>query len=230
VIRSEAELGIDAAHQPEAARQRFASILEECNRLAFVTNQLLTLSREDAGVVQTGRSLVSVAPLMFDTVESLRSLASAKRQEITAAAHAEAAIAADPDRLRQVLHNLLDNAIKYTPEGGRVRITLGRVNTEAVIAVEDDGPGIPPEHLPRVFDRFYRVNKSSTAGDGAGLGLSIVQSIVQSLSGHVEVNSTIGQGSTFRVFLPLPAGAPLSQGNAAACHSENDDHTRGDHG
>lgn len=210
VIRSEAELGIDSSRDPEGARQRFESILEECSRLASVTSQLLTLSREDAGVVQAGRSLVPIAPLLFDAVESLRPLANAKRQEVDMEANCDAEILADPDRLRQVFHNLLDNAIKYTPEASRIRVMLRGDDSQAVIAVEDNGPGIPSEHLSRVFDRFYRVNKSSDAGDGAGLGLSIVQSIVTSLGGRVEVESTVGEGSTFRVFLPLPASSDAS--------------------
>lgn len=213
VIRSDAELGIDALYDPEAARQRFDSILEECSRLASVTSQLLTLSREDAGVVQAGRSCVPIAPLLFEAVESFRPLASAKQQEVTVEVSRDAKILADPDRLRQVFHNLLDNAIKYTPEESRITVTLGRENSDAVIAVNDNGPGIPSEHLSRVFDRFYRVNKSNDAG-GAGLGLSIVQSIVMSFDGRVDVESTVGEGSTFRVFLPLPATSYASQVDA----------------
>lgn len=222
VIRSEAELGVDASHDPSAARQRFESILEECSRLASVTSQLLTLSREDAGVILPGHRLVPVAPVLLDAIESFRPLASAKRQEITAEVIHDAEIPADPDRLRQIFHNLLDNAIKYTPVDGRIRVTLRRENSDAVIAIEDNGPGIPPEHLPRVFDRFYRVDKSSDAGDGAGLGLSIVQSIVMSLGGHVEVESNVGEGSLFRVWLPQPLSPSIIDRNASRLNTRDE--------
>jgi signal transduction histidine kinase len=203
VIRSEAELGIDAAHDPENVQRRFASILEECSRLVSITGQLLTLSREDAGVVQAGRAAVPVLPLLLETIESLRPFVQAKRQELTMEANCEAVVAANPDRLRQVFHNLLDNAIKYTPAKGHIRVTLHRRDTEAIVSVEDTGIGILPEHLPQIFDRFYRVSKSSDTGDGAGLGLSIVQSIVMSLGGHVDVVSAVGEGSVFRIVLPV---------------------------
>jgi len=213
VIRSEAELGVDAARDSEATQERFESILEECGRLTSVTSQLLTLSREDAGVVQPGRHLVPIAPLIDDTVESLRPLAITKQQEMAAEAGCEVEIVADPDRLQQVFHNLIDNAIKYAPEGSRIRVTLRRDGSNAIVTVEDNGPGIPPEHLSRVFDRFYRVNKNSDPG-GAGLGLSIVQSIVMSLGGRVEVESIAGKGSSFRVFLPLPERSHFARDEA----------------
>ncbi len=215
VIRSEAELGLDACGGFQGARQRFESILEECGRLTSVTSQLLTLSREDAGVVHAGRHRVPIAPLLLEAVESLRPLASVKRQTVATEVNCEAEVLADPDRLRQVFHNLLDNAIKYTSEDGRITLTLGQEKSDAIITVEDNGPGISQEHLTRVFDRFYRVNKSSDAGDGAGLGLSIVRSIVMSLGGHVEVESHVGEGSMFRVWLPQPGSPPISDGTAS---------------
>jgi len=207
VIRSEAEMGMDASHDLEDARVRFSSILEECNRLASVTGQLLTLSREDAGVVQAGHGVVLLAPLLLDTIESLRPAATAKHQELVAAVDCDAPVLANPDRARQVFYNLIDNAIKYTPPDGSIIVTLGRSPTEAMITVEDNGIGIRSEHLSHIFDRFYRVNKSSDSGEGgAGLGLSIVQSIVSSLGGRVEVESTFGEGSVFRVYLLIPGG------------------------
>lgn len=203
VIRSEAELGADSARDHQNARRRFESILEECNRLAMMTAQLLTLSREDAGVVQGRQTQVPLAPLLLEAVKSLRPLANAKHQELTTHVDCEAEVVADPDRLRQVFHNLLDNAIKYTPEEGGIQVTLARRDSHAVVTVEDRGTGIPPEHLPRIFDRFYRVNKGSNAGDGSGLGLSIVQSVVTAMGGQVEVKSTVGEGSIFRVQIPF---------------------------
>lgn len=204
VIRSEAEMGTDASHDLAEARTRFRSILEECGRLAAATNQLLTLSREDAGVDQVSREPISLKSALADAVESLRPLANSKGQELTATIEGDAVVLADPDRLRQVFHNLIENAIKYTPIGGRVTATLARDKGEAVVTIRDNGIGIAEENLPRVFDRFYRVDKSNSSdADGAGLGLSIVQSIASGLDGRVEVESRIEEGSEFRVYLPI---------------------------
>src|SRR5262249_36978215 len=106
-------------------------------------------------------------------------------------------------RLRQVFYNLVDNAIKYTPEGGRVTVVLGKECDAVVVLVRDTGVGIPPEHLPRVFDRFYRVDKArSRALGGSGLGLSIAQSIVAAHGGRIELASEPGGGTTCTVALP----------------------------
>lgn len=149
------------------------------------------------------KALAPVEQLLPDAVESLRPLANTKGQELVTEIECEAVAMADPEQLRTVLHNLIDNAIKYTPVAGRIVVTLACAGTDALVTVEDNGMGIPPKHVPHVFDRFYRVNKSSESDDGgAGLGLSIVQSIVSSLGGRVEVESTPGEGSKFRVYLP----------------------------
>jgi signal transduction histidine kinase len=110
----------------------------------------------------------------------------------------------DRARLKQVVVNLLDNAIKYTAEGGEIAMTVGTIDSKAVLEVKDNGIGIPPEALPRIFDRFYRVDKARSRDlGGAGLGLSIVKSICTAHHGRVEASSTPGQGSRFRVELPL---------------------------
>jgi heavy metal sensor kinase len=208
VIRSEAEMGLDAAEGHAEAGARFRSILEESNRLASATSQLLALSREDAGVDRTMRDIVWLRPLLDDAVESLQPLAKGKHQALTADIDCSAAVVADAERLRQVFHNLIDNAIKYTPPQGRITLTLRRRSSHAVVEVQDTGIGIPAEHLPYVFNRFYRVAKGALSEDtGAGLGLSIVHSVVTAHHGQVEVESRPGQGSTFRVTLPLAAGS-----------------------
>jgi signal transduction histidine kinase len=113
------------------------------------------------------------------------------------------AVRADRQRLRQVLANLVDNAVKYTPAGGRVTITASRLDDRVVIAVADTGPGIPAEHLPHIWDRLYRAG--SPGGErGLGLGLSLVKAIVEAHGGRAEVESAVGAGSTFRVVLPAP--------------------------
>jgi signal transduction histidine kinase len=212
VIRSEAEMGMEAAADLEESRHRFISILEECGRLASITSQLLTLSREDAGITPAARHAVPLKPLLLDAVESFRSLANLKRQDLVADVDCEAVVSADGDRLRQVFDNLIDNAIKYTPPDGRITVHLTGDVSSAVVAVQDNGIGIDPEHVRHVFDRFYRVGKGDGLDDlGAGLGLSIVRSIVSSLGGRVEVESTLGEGSAFRVHLPVLPRDPSQQ-------------------
>jgi signal transduction histidine kinase len=112
----------------------------------------------------------------------------------------------DRARLKQVVVNLLDNAIKYTPAGGSVQVTVSAANGSALLEVADDGPGIPAEALPHLFERFYRVDKArSRQMGGAGLGLSIVKSICAAHGGRVEVQSVEGRGSRFQVAIPLSA-------------------------
>jgi two-component system phosphate regulon sensor histidine kinase PhoR len=117
--------------------------------------------------------------------------------------------------LRQVVNNLLDNAIKFTPAGGRVEVRVEAAAGRAVLRVADTGAGIPPEDLSRIFERFYQVDKArgrENSRRGTGLGLSICAAIVAALRGEIEVASTPGRGSTFAVFLPLdPAGAALPE-------------------
>ncbi|OGN90563.1 MAG: hypothetical protein A2Y88_09520 [Chloroflexi bacterium RBG_13_48_10] len=118
-------------------------------------------------------------------------------------------VCGDRDRLKQVIVNLVGNAINYTPKGGEIVVGLGKVTDRAQLTVTDNGPGITPEDLPHVFERFYRGEKSRTRqkdGKGFGLGLSIAYWIVRNHGGRIEVNSTLGQGTTFCVWLPLAKG------------------------
>jgi signal transduction histidine kinase len=113
-------------------------------------------------------------------------------------------MSSDSRQLRRMFYNLLDNAIKYTGSGGRVTVKGADTADRWSVSVSDTGPGIAPEHLPRIFDRFYRVDPSRTGdGDGAGLGLAICQSIIRGLGGRISVDSTVGRGTTFVVELPL---------------------------
>jgi heavy metal sensor kinase len=204
VIRSEAEMGLASGEIPEEVKGRLSSILEECSRLTSMTDQLLTLCREDAGILAHSHEPVRLSVLCADAVETMRPLAVAKGQMLAADRLADVTVLGDAERLRLVLYNLIDNAIKYTPQGGRAELSIDRRGNEAVIAVRDTGTGIAAEHLPHLFDRFFRVDKSQSLRHGGfGLGLSIVKSIVAAHGGRVEVESS-GKGSEFRVCLPLP--------------------------
>jgi signal transduction histidine kinase len=132
-------------------------------------------------------------------------VADAKGVALGAVAPPGIVVVADRTRLEQVAANLIDNAVKYTPAGGRVDIEVGRAADAAVLQVRDTGPGIPADELPRIFDRLFR-GDTSRAERGLGLGLSLVKAVVEAHGGMVEVRSQLGHGSTFLVSLPVDAG------------------------
>jgi heavy metal sensor kinase len=202
-IRTEAEVALTKPLDLAEHQQLLGSILEECSRLSRLTDQLLALAREDARVARQPPKALDLAVLVEDVVETMRPLADAKGLCLRVQANA-AAVNGDAPRLREVFFNLLDNGIKYTPEGGEVEVRIGPSGAEALVTVRDTGIGIAAEHLPHIFDRFYRVDKArSRAEGGTGLGLSIAQSIVVAHTGRIECASTPGQGTTFTVRLPL---------------------------
>jgi heavy metal sensor kinase len=212
-IRTEAEVALGRGVAGPEQRQLLGSILEECERLSRLTDQLLALAREDAGVSPPASETVDLAALLNGVTETMRALADARGVRLVANADGPLVVPGDETRLRLVLYNLLDNALKHTPPGGLVEARAERREAGAVVTVQDTGEGIPPEHLPRVFDRFYRVDKArSRAQGGTGLGLSIVKSAVEAHGGTVELNSAPGQGTTVRVVLPPgPGGGGLTQ-------------------
>jgi heavy metal sensor kinase len=204
VIRTEAEVAIAKSPGAMEQNQLLGSILEECDRLTRLSDQLLTLSREDAGVVRYIREPVDLTALVADAVDTLRPLADSHGLELRCAPLAPTRVSGDAGRLRQVFLNVLDNAIKYTPEGGRIEVGVETKGSDGLVTVRDTGIGISAEHLPRVFDRFYRVDKArSREQGGTGLGLSISKSIVTAHGGRIELTSVPSQGTTCVVTMPL---------------------------
>jgi heavy metal sensor kinase len=202
-IRSEAEVALGRGGLPDEQRQLLGSILEECGRLTRLTDQLLALAREDAGTAKQAHQAVDLAALAAGATETMRALAEAGGVRLRVFADRPAPAWGDEERLRQVFFNLIDNAVKHTPPGGEVEVRVEAADGRAVAVVRDTGEGIAPEHLPRVFDRFYRVDKARTRErGGTGLGLSIVQSVVVAHGGRVELESAPGKGTTARVVLP----------------------------
>ena len=177
------------------------AIQVESERMTRMVGDLLLLAQADAGQL-IRRERVELDTLMLQVYRQVRPLA--EGIELVIGAEDQAAILGDPDRIKQLLLNLVDNAIKYTPKGGKVTLGLQRVENWAQLSVADTGLGIPAQDLPHIFERFYRVDKArSRAAGGAGLGLSIVQWIVQVHSGKIDVQSEMGKGTTFIVWLPL---------------------------
>jgi heavy metal sensor kinase len=204
VIRNEAEVALGHPLDDVEKQELLGNILEECQRLTWTTDQLLTLCRQDAGVTQLPSESVDFAQLVKGVTDTMRPLAESKGQRLTTETNGAVIVQGDPVRLRHVIYNLVDNAIKYTPLEGTVKVSLTRSDNVARLAVEDTGIGIAAEHLPHVFERFYRVDKArNRAEGGAGLGLSIVQSIVAAHGGSVAIASQPGSGTQCLVELPL---------------------------
>jgi heavy metal sensor kinase len=202
-IRTETEVALRQSCSTAEYTHLLGSILEECERLTRLSDQLLTLSREDAGVTCSVHDSVELAALLDNVLETMRPLAEAKGLHLCLGGKELIRVLGDETRLRQVFYNLLDNAIKYTPEGGTIEVRLARQHSGAAITIRDTGIGIPAEHLPRVFDRFYRVDKArSREQGGTGLGLSIAKTIVTAHAGQIELTSTPGHGTLCTVTLP----------------------------
>jgi heavy metal sensor kinase len=206
VMRGELESLAQDGQLAGETRERLGSVLEEVARLIGIVEGLFALSRLDAGEAATPVQRVDLGELATTTAGQLSLLAVDKNVRIACRAEPGVAVNGDPARLRQVVVNLLDNAIKYTQPGGHVTLTVRRDGAVALLEVSDDGVGIPAEALAHVFKRFYRVDGSrSREQGGAGLGLSIVESICSAHGAQVEASSNVGKGSTFRVRLPLAA-------------------------
>jgi heavy metal sensor kinase len=208
VMRGELEgMAQDAQLGPET-REALGSVLEEVDRLAKIVEGLLALSRLDAGEAPAEWVRFDLAELAATTADQMSLLAEDKEVKVACDSPPGVTVQGDRARLKQVVVNLLDNAIKYTPRGGRVLLSVRREGTYAVLDVTDTGVGIPADALGHVFKRFYRVDGSrSREGGGAGLGLSIVKSICLAHGAEVEVSSAPGAGSTFRIRQPLAAEA-----------------------
>jgi len=189
---------------PAERAEMLGEIESEAQRMNRMISDLLLLAQADADLV-IARQPVELDTLLLDVYRQAKRRAGGRDLHLL---HEDQAIVrGDADRLRQVLVNLLDNAIQYTPAHGRIEISLQCLGEQAQITLRDNGQGIAPADLPHIFDRFYRADKArSRAGGGAGLGLSIVKWIVDAHGGQIDVASTPGVGSTFRVRLPLDKG------------------------
>jgi len=200
-----------------ADQESLDALTRESDRMTRLVGDLLLLSQADAGVLPMHFHAVNLNQVIAD-VERSGQVLSAGRVYVSAHVEPDLIIQADSDRLKQVLLNLVDNAIKHTPDGGQVRIEAMRSYNDYVrISVSDTGVGIPEKDLPYVFERFYRVDKSrSRANGGSGLGLSIAHSIVQAHNGRIVVSSKSGVGTTFDVYLPIQHPLPPASGENGA--------------
>jgi len=206
VLKSATDLLYRYRDEPLVVRSDLLEdVRTEINRMELLAQDLLTLARSDQGELQLMTAPIDVADLASDVARRMTPLAEKRSQTLVFEAGASELIAdVDPERLQQVLVVLLDNAIKYTPDGGRIDVRVHSESKDAVVEVSDTGRGIAPEHLPRLFDRFYRGDAArSRATGGTGLGLAIAKLLVDAHGGELTLASTIGVGTCACVRLPL---------------------------
>jgi two-component system OmpR family sensor kinase len=204
IMRGEIELALRNEKTPEEYKEILASQLEEILRLKSIIDNLLTLGKADHGALDMKLEEIHLESLIKDLYDDSEMLAHSKHIHVELKKIEPITIVGDRGRLRQLFLNLVDNAIKYTPDGGTVAISMERQNGSAVVAVEDTGIGIPQEDIVKIFDRFYRVDKARTRDmGGTGLGLSIAKWIAELHRGSIKVESELNRGSKFTVSFPI---------------------------
>ncbi|MDD5289359.1 MAG: ATP-binding protein [Dehalococcoidales bacterium] len=204
IMQAESTLSLSKERTETEYRRSLETISQESDYMASVISKLLFLARSDAGKEPVNFEDVDLKELISTLSSSVEAIASDKGIKFTVDAQDELIVNGDRVKLRQLFINILENAIRYTPGDGNISVSLIRKEGMAVVAVSDTGIGISPEHLPHIFERFYRVDKARSRADGGvGLGLAITKYIAESHGGMIEVESQEGKGSTFYISLPL---------------------------
>jgi heavy metal sensor kinase len=230
-IRSVGEVGLQQHHTYEEYRDIIGSMLEEVARLTSMIDTLLTIAQAESGTIELDRAVFRLMELVDESVAVVGVLAEDRRQTISVAGNHDAAVLADRGFLRMAVINLLDNAVKYSPQGATIRLYLDVFKTHAKapelvrLAIADEGPGIPAGEIRRIFDRFYRVDQGrAREAGGAGLGLAIAKWAVEAQGGQIILESVPGKGSVFTLSLPLIDTAQiLSRGPDAAVSRTSSD-------
>ena len=204
VVRGIGEAAVTERRSPKEYEDAIGSMLEEVDRMTTLVETLLRLSHGDAGRIRVSREPLDLGQLARDVTSSLGILVEERNQKLMLDIADGVVVPVDRLVLREAVTNVLDNAIKYSPAGSTVAIRVGRIGDEALLAIADEGPGIPPEHRERIFHRFFRVEEArSRDGGGSGLGLAIAKWAVDIHGGAITVEQRPGGGSEFRILLPL---------------------------
>jgi heavy metal sensor kinase len=202
-IKGQTEVALQRDRDADTYREVLSKVNGEVDRMIRLVGSLLTLARADARQIPVGRESMDLVAVVTDAVEQVRPAALEKAISLNVLSNSEVRLKADQDLILQLMLNLLDNSVKYTPSGGAIEISVRAADGQAEVTVSDTGPGIAPEHLPHIFDRFYRVDKARTRAEGgAGLGLSISRWIAEAHGGTLRVESARDQGSKFTLSLP----------------------------
>jgi heavy metal sensor kinase len=208
MLASQIDVALDRRRTPAEYEQILGSLREDTTRMSQLLGELLTLARADAGQQLISREALGLGELVRNVVSAMQPLAAQREVELTENVGAPAMVEGDQTRLSQLLLNLLDNGLRYTSPGGSVSVSLAEDGRWAVLRVADTGVGIAAEHLPHVFERFYRTDAARARADGgAGLGLAICEWIAEAHGGQITVDSALGRGTAFTVRLPLMASA-----------------------
>ena len=203
-IKGQTEVALQKDREPEEYRSVLRNVNLEVDRMIRLVSSLLTLARADARQVPLAKESISLGGIIDDAADQVRPAADSKGVLVRVGNGTETRLTADQDLLLQLMLNLLDNAVKHTPSGRSIDVSWSTDNGSAKVEVSDEGPGIPSEHLPHIFDRFYRVDKArSRDGGGVGLGLSICRWIAQAHGGSIEAGNAPGRGAKFTVHLPI---------------------------
>lgn len=205
-LRGTAELALQTVPSVETYREALADSLEESDRVLTMLKTLMDISEAEMGAMRLHRSTVNLPDLIRNVLDLYQIIAEEKDVTLAADLPDTLYMEADPNRIQQALANLIDNAIKYSPAGSRVEVKARSEAGFVCLSVRDQGVGIPPEDLPRIWDRLYRGDKSRTE-KGLGLGLSLVRAVVQAHQGTVAVSSTPGHGAVFTIRLPVTSPA-----------------------
>ncbi len=200
-MRGTAEMALAAPADVDRYREALADCVEETDRVLLMLNTLMDISEAESGTLQLRQDRVLLGDIVVRAIDLYRDVADAKGVALDSKLQPDVSVMADGTRLQQVAANLIDNALKYTPPGGRVDVEVTQDGGKALLRVRDNGPGINPDELPRIWDRLFRGDASRTER-GLGLGLSLVRAIVKAHGGTVDVESAPGNGSTFTVALP----------------------------
>jgi signal transduction histidine kinase len=207
-LRASAEMALASPPSLDRYHEALVDCVEEADRVLVILTTLMDITEAESGTMPLRREPVALADVVARATDLYRDTADAKGVTLAAQVSGRVIVNVDRTRLEQVAANLLDNAIKYTPSGGRVEISAGADDGRAVLQVSDTGMGIPADELPRIWDRLFRGDRSR-AERGLGLGLSLVKAVVEAHGGTVSVDSQVGRGSTFTVHLN-PLNAPNS--------------------
>jgi two-component system heavy metal sensor histidine kinase CusS len=211
-LRGEVEVALGKARSPEEYRETLGSFLEEAGRLTRLIESLLFLARAEDPKMEIRRESLDVAGELRSLAEFYEAAAAERGVELSAEADGGLRVSADRSLFQRAAGNLIDNALAYTPKGGRIGLRAVRVDGHVRVEVSDTGAGIAPEHLPRVFDRLYRADRSRAAATGgAGLGLAIVKSIAELHGGRTEISSEVGRGTRVAVILPAEPDEKLTR-------------------
>ena len=210
ILKGEIEVALNSSDAPDEIRQALASCLEEVERLNSVVEDLLLMARMEGNALSARPTRVNLAEVLEDVAPALSELAARAGNSCTVSPAPPLWIEGYDSLIFRLVFNLAENAIKYTPAGGKIEIMLQQQNSSAVLEVKDDGPGIAPDAQEHIFDRFYR-GDPAREGSGTGLGLALVRSVVHLHQGDIRVFSALGEGSCFRVVLPLAPNPSASQ-------------------